>query len=187
MRKLKLQMQLSVDGFIAGPAGEMDWMIWDWDQELKDWVTALTQPVDTILLGRKLAEGFIPTWADRYKNPDGSEDGAQKMVETPKVVFSKTLSQSPWKNARVATGNLKDEINNTKSQPGGDIIVYGGGELVSALIQERLIDEFNLFINPVILGQGKTIFAETQANQQLILTQTQAFECGVVALQYLLK
>ena len=87
MRKLKLQMQTSVDGFVAGPNGEMDWMTWDWDDALKGHVDALTASVDCMLLGRKLAEGFIPASAERLKAGDPS---AAVFVETPKVVFSRT-------------------------------------------------------------------------------------------------
>ncbi len=70
MRKLKLQVQTSVNGIIAGPKGEMDWMVWDWDDRLKDYVSALTEPVDCILLGRKLAEGFVPAWEGRLEDPE---------------------------------------------------------------------------------------------------------------------
>jgi hypothetical protein len=95
MRKLKLQVQLSIDGFMAGPSGEMDWLIWNWDDELKEYVRTLTESVDTILLGRKLAEGFIPTWASRIEMPGDEEtEFAQKMTNTYKVVFTKTLDAS---------------------------------------------------------------------------------------------
>ena len=93
MRKLKLQMQVSVDGYVAGPNGEMDWMVWDWDDELKNYVKEITAPVDCILLGRVLAEGFIPHWAAAATSADPKEnnDFAQIMHNTHKVVFSKTL------------------------------------------------------------------------------------------------
>ena len=78
MRKLKLQVQISVDGFIAGPNGEMDWMEWNWDEELKKYIGEITEPVDTIVLGRKLAEGFIPYWAGVAANPDDPENSAGK-------------------------------------------------------------------------------------------------------------
>lgn len=96
MRKLKLQVQMSVDGFIAGPNGEMDWMTFNWDDELKDYVTAITEPVDCIVLGRKLAEGFIPHWAGVAADADNLEAAAgQKFSGIPKVVFTRTLQQSP--------------------------------------------------------------------------------------------
>ena len=90
MRKLKLQVQMSVDGFISGPNGEMDWMTFDWDDELKECVTEITTPIDCIVLGRKLAQGFIPHWAAVAANPDDPEFAAgRKFTDTHKVVFTK--------------------------------------------------------------------------------------------------
>src|SRR5712692_6445760 len=92
LRKLKLQVQMSVDGYIAGPNGEMDWLVWNWDDKLKKYVNELTESVDTILLGRKMTEGFISYWSDAMTKPDNPEYAfAKKMIETPKIVFTKTL------------------------------------------------------------------------------------------------
>lgn len=179
MRKLKLQVQMSVDGYIAGPNGEMDWVVWNWDEGLKNYVEALTEPVDCIVLGRKLAEGFIPYWAS---HPE--EEGASKINNTRKVVFTKTLHQSQWDNTVLAKGELVQEITKLKEQEGGDIIVYGGGTFVSALIQKRLIDEYHLFINPTAIGKGMAIFKEVGNKQHLTLVNATAFNCGIVALQY---
>ena len=101
MRKLKLQVQISVDGYIAEPNGEMDWMVWDWDEELKNYVRTITEPVDCIILGRKLAQGFIPHWAS---NPE--QEGADKMNGSKKVVFTKTLHKPEWDNTVLAKGCL---------------------------------------------------------------------------------
>ena len=88
MRKLKLQMQLTIDGFVAGPNGELDWMDFDWDNTLKDYVTELTDSVDTIVMGRKLAEGFIPYWKNVTSNPaDIQYDFGKKMTDKPKIVY----------------------------------------------------------------------------------------------------
>lgn len=161
MRKLKLQVQMTVDGYIAGPNGEMDFMAWNWDNELKRYVDALTEPVDCIILGRKLAEGFIPHWAAVAANPSDPEFAAgKKFTDTPKVVFTKTLEQSAWNNTVLAKGDLADEITRLKTQDGKDIIAYGGAAFVSALIKHGLIDEFHLFINPVAIGNGMAIFKE---------------------------
>jgi dihydrofolate reductase len=127
MRKLKLQVQISIDGYIAGINGEMDWMEWNWDDELKQFTGDLTAPVDCIILGRKLAEGFIPYWANVAANPDDPEFPAgKKFSQTKKVVFTKTLDKSEWENTLLAKGDLVNEINNLKSRDGGDIIAYGG-------------------------------------------------------------
>ena len=91
---------MSVDGYIAGPNGEMDWMVWDWDDKLKKYVFELTEPVDTIILGRKMTDGFVSYWSDimMTKPDDPFYEFAKKMIETPKVVFTKTLKKSQWVN-----------------------------------------------------------------------------------------
>jgi dihydrofolate reductase len=183
MRKLKLQVQMSVDGFIAGPNGEMDWLTWNWDEALGAYVAALTAPVDTIVLGRVLAEGFIPTWEARLAEPDAAESGAQKFVETPKIVFTHTLKESPWANTTVAH-DLLTAVADLKQQDGGDIIAYGGGTFVSSLIAADLIDEYHLFVNPAVLGAGMPIFQEVAAKRPLQLVQATPFACGIVVLQY---
>lgn len=176
---------MTVDGYIAGPNSEMDWVVWNWDDKLKQYVTDLTEPVDCIVLGRKLAEGFIPHWAAVAADPDHPEFSAgQKFTDTPKVVFTKTLDRSEWGNTVLAKGNLVDEITNLKKQGGQDIIAYGGATFVSALIQHGLIDEFHLFINPAAIGNGMTIFKELDRPQNLKLVKSVSFDCGIVVLNY---
>jgi dihydrofolate reductase len=185
MRKLKLQVQMSVDGYIAGSNGEMDWMVWDWDDKLKRYVNELTEPVDTILLGRKMTDGFISYWSDVMSKPDDPFNAfAKKMIETPKVVFTKTLNKSQWVNTDIATGDLRDEINKLKSQNGRDMIVYGGATFDSSLIKAGLIDEFHLFINPAAIGNGLTIFKDLNEIQKFNLVKSIAFDCGIVLLHY---
>lgn len=184
MRILKLQIQLSIDGFISGSNGEMDWMIWDWDSELKKFVRELTNPVDTIILGRKLAQGFIPHWTNVFEKSNKKDADARKFVETDKVVFTKTLDSSEWKSTTLAKGNLKSEITQLKQAEGQDMIAYGGGEFVSALIKEDLIDEYYFFINPSILGSGMPIFKEVDYKKNLKLEQVEKFDCGITVLKY---
>jgi len=185
MRKLKLQVQITIDGYIAGPNGEMDCMEWNWDDELKHYVDDITKSVDCIILGRKLAEGFIPHWASVAENPDAPEFTAgKKYTDTHKVVFSKTLDKSEWDNTVLAKGDLIDEVNKLKNQDGGDLIVYGGSEFVSSLIKHELIDEFHLFINPVVIGKGMTIFKGLDNKQGFVLETSIAFPCGIVLVRY---
>ena len=179
MRKLILQVQMTVDGYIAGPNSEMDWMTLNWDGELNKYVTELTEPVDCIVLGRKLAQGFIPYWAS-----EPEADGAAKINSCLKVVFTRTLHRSEWPNTILAKGNLTDEIQKLKSQDGKDIIAYGGATFVSALIQHGLIDEYHLFINPTAIGNGMAIFKDPVHPQNLSLVKARAFECGIVVLNY---
>lgn len=179
MRKLKLQVQMTVDGFIAGPNGEMDWTSAEWDNELKKYVGGLTESVDCIILGRKLAQGFIPYWAS---HPE--QEGADIFNGTKKVVFTKTLEKSEWTDTVLAKGDLVEEITQLKKQAGQDMIAYGGAAFVSALIKHRLIDELHLFINPTAIGSGMTIFKELDGRQNLKLVKSTSFDCGIVVLKY---
>ncbi|UPT69058.1 MAG: dihydrofolate reductase family protein [Sphingobacteriales bacterium JAD_PAG50586_3] len=182
MRKLKLQVQMSIDGYVAGPNHEMDWMTWNWDDELKDFVDNLHKPIGTILLGRGMADGFITHWTNVANNPeDPSHDFAKLMVDTPKVVFTKTLEESTWANTVLAKGNLADEINQLKKQEGDNIIVYGGAGFNASLIAEGLIDELNLFVNPTAIGTGLKIF---NGLTKLELVKATPFSCGIVVLTY---
>jgi dihydrofolate reductase len=179
MRKLKLQVQMTVDGYIAGNNGEMDWTAQDWDDKLKKYVREITEPIDCIILGRKLAQGFIPHWAS---HPE--EEGADKFNSTKKVIFTKTLEKSEWDNTVLAKGDLVEEIVKLKKQDGKDIIAYGGATFVSALIKHGLIDEFHLFINPTAIGKGMSIFKELDGKQNLVLVKSTSFNCGIVVLNY---
>lgn len=188
MRKLKLQVQMTVDGYIAGPNSEMDWMTHDWDDELKNYVTKLTEPVDCIVLGRKLAQGFIPHWASVAADPDHEEHAAGiRFTDTPKVVFTKTLDKSEWDNTVLAKGDLVEEMSNLKNQDGKEIIAYGGADFVSSLIKHGLIDEFHLFVNPAAIGTGMAIFKEVDSKQNLTLVESIPFDCGIVLLKYVPK
>ncbi|MFQ4138605.1 dihydrofolate reductase family protein [Nodosilinea sp. PGN35] len=188
MRTLKLQIQLSIDGYIAGPNGEMDWMTWNWDDALKRYTDRILEPVDCIVLGRRLAEGFIPHWAAVADNPNDPEyEAGQKFTNTPKVVFTKTLGESKWPNTVLAKADLVEDVTQLKQQQGSDIYACGGASFVSALIKNRLIDEFHLFINPVALGQGMPIFQELESKQDLKLVESTRFDCGIVVLNYGLK
>ena len=190
MKKLTLQMQMSADGFVAGPNGEMDWMAWNWDDQLKNYVKELTDPVDCILMGRNLAAGFIPHWEGVARDPANPEyEAGKKFSETPKFVFSKTLDVSnplfaASKNAKLVNGDLVKEVNNLKQQPGKSMMAYGGAGFVASLIQHNLIDEYHLFINPTAIGKGMSIFGKLDEKLRLQLKRSQAFDCGVVVLVY---
>ncbi|WP_433246975.1 dihydrofolate reductase family protein [Streptosporangium sp. CA-135522] len=182
MRKFKLQVQVSVDGYMAGPNGEMDWMTFPWTDDINAYIAALTESVDCIVLGRKLAEGFIPTWASQPEGED--KEAIDWMNNTPKVVISDSLTESPWENATVAGGDLAETVNRLKAQPGGDMITYGGGTLVSSLIAKGLLDELHLFVNPTAIGTGMPVFANIGAYQRLSLVTAQPFDCGITALRF---
>jgi dihydrofolate reductase len=189
MRRLKLQMQMTLDGFVSGPNGEMDWMLMDWDVKLKKFVSDLTDDIDCILLGRKLAQGFIPTWKSRFEDEKGADNFTKKMSKTSKVVFSRSLSGESqeianWENTRVEHGDLRERVMALKEEEGRDMITYGGGEFVSALIKYDLIDEYHLFIHPVAIGKGLSIFRKLDEKHTLELNRAIPFSSGISALCY---
>jgi dihydrofolate reductase len=139
--------------------------------------------VDCIVLGRKLAEGFIPYWAAAKVE---GEDGADKMSDTPKVVISNTLTESPWENTVVAGDDIARTVHDLKAQPGGDMITYGGSTLVSGLIAKGLLDELHLLVNPTAIGAGMPVFA-SGAHQHLRLVAARPFDCGITALHLVPK
>jgi dihydrofolate reductase len=170
---------MTVDRYIAGANGEMDWMVWNWDDKLKKYVFELTEPVDTIILGRKMTDGFVSYWSAVMTKPDDpSYEFAKKMID------AKTLKKTRWANTDIATGDLTDEINKLKNRNGKDIIVYGGATFDSSLIRAGLIDEFHFFINPVAIGNGLTIFKELSEIQKFTLVKSIALDCGMILLHY---
>jgi dihydrofolate reductase len=184
-RKLRLQVQMSVDGCIAGPNGEMDWMVAPSDAGAIKYVSKITESVDTILLGRKMTDVFISSWLNVMNEPDNPWNAfAKRMIEIPKVVFTKKLDKSEWINTEIAKGDLIEEVNKIKSRNGRDIVVYGGASFDSSLIKEKLIDEFYLFINPVAIGNGMTIFKGLKEIQKFSLIESKVFESGKVLLRY---
>jgi len=182
MRKLKLQMQTTIDGHVAGPEGQLDWMTFDMDPDLLGRINQLTDTSDTILLGRKMTEGFVKYWEHVVTQKDSPEQPfAVKMVDMPKVVFSKTLKHVDGKNVRVENGELGAAVKDLKSRPGKDIVVYGGATFVSSLIEHGLIDEMNLFVNPVAIGNGMRVFKQ---RTPLKLQASTAYPCGIVVNTY---
>lgn len=185
MRKLILQIQTTMDGFICGPKGEMDWMQLAWSPDLVAITQALTDSMDTIVLGRKLAEGFIPHWAAVAADTNNPEHEAGKIFSgCSKVVFTRSLSISPWENTILAKGDLIDEINSLKNKPGKNIIAYGGGTFVSDLIKHQLIDELNLFINPATIGNGMPIFKAVERTTKYNLVAVKPTTCGIIVTTY---
>jgi len=180
MRKLRLQVQMSVDGFVAGPEGQLDWMTRNLDEGVIGRIVQITDSSDTILLGRKMTDGFIRYW--EAVQPDSPEYVfARRMVDTPKIVFSKTLRRVEGKNVRVEGGDLVQVVNKLKGERGKDIVVYGGATFVSGLIEHDLIDELNIFVNPIAIGRGMRIFSD---RKPLRVVSSTAYSSGVIVNSY---
>ncbi|GAA0545717.1 dihydrofolate reductase family protein [Chitinophaga japonensis] len=193
MRKLKLLVQISVDGYVGGPDGDLDWRTWTYDDKLKAFANNLRDSCDIILLGRKMAEGFIPHFEDTVNNLQAQSGDkaldekfayANRMVSMSKIVFSKTVKAIDGKNVSVENGDLVTAIKNLKSKEGKDMIVYGGAGFVSSLIKEGLIDEFNFFVNPVLINKGLRIFDLLEHRQKLSLVNAVPYECGIAVLTF---
>jgi dihydrofolate reductase len=192
MRKLKLEMQVSADGFAAGPDGGTDWMVWNWapewrwDQRLREYHNALTTSSDCILLSREMAqEGFIDHWAQVARNPDDPQCAfAQPVSRMRKVVFSRTLKSVTWPHTELARGGLSEAVDALKREPGKDLLAYGGPTFASALLAAGLIDELHIFQNPSFLGTGRPMFKDLRHAVPMRLKGALPFECGVVVLQY---
>ena len=186
MRKLKLQVQLSIDGFASGPNEEKDWVFIPGPdpagfQKLID----LADSSDTLLMGRKAAQsGFIQHWQKEADNPidNPQKTMGQLITNMRKVVFSNTETTISGKNVEVETGDLATVVQALKNQPGKDILVYGGGELVFSLITQNLIEEYYILTCPVALGSGLPIFKERKI---LKLESSTAFNNGKVLNKYL--
>ncbi|MER8467493.1 dihydrofolate reductase family protein [Mesorhizobium sp. M1396] len=191
MKKLILQMQMSVDGFV-GANEDHRWQLWGWgddigwDEVLKQDFNAVFSGIDTILLSRKMAEeGYLSHWSKAAKKfpRDPFYAFAQRVVDAQKVVLSDKLEQSAWERTRLASGDLTREINTLKAGEGGDMAVFGGAGFASALIAAGLVDEFQLFINPAVLGAGRRIF-DQGGFQNLALLGSKAYACGLVINRY---
>jgi len=171
MRKLKLQMNLSLDN--------------KWDSGMSNFSIDNLENVDCILHGRKTGEGFIPYWAEVASNPNDNEHKLGRLfTNIPNVIFSNTLKVSKWNNTTIMTGDITEEIKALKNKKGKDIIVYGGDSFVSSLIQHDLIDEFYLLVNPVAIGNGQQNFNPLKNDLELKLVKCKPFACGTVLLCY---
>lgn len=181
MRKIIVSNYMTSDGFFAGPNGEIDWFVWD--KETAQYSKDLANSIDTILFGRatyELMASFWPTPAASAEDPIITD----YMNNTPKIVFSKTLAVPGWKNTKVISDIDRDEISKMKQQPGKNMVIYGSGSIVSALTRLGLIDEYQIFVNPIVLGGGKPLFNGIKDRLNLKLLKAKTFNCGVVLLHY---
>lgn len=183
MRKVKLSMQMTVNGYVGGPNGEMDWMTWNPDDEFLEFLSSNFEAADTMLLGKKSADGFIEFW-EHMAETNPAHPFAKKIAEMPKVVFTRTPDESTWNNATLAKGEMAEEIANLKKQDGKDIIVVGGAGLVSSLIKEGLIDEYHLIINPTAVSNGMTIFNSLNGIRKFEPIQAKLYSGGKIVLSY---
>lgn len=192
MRTLKFAMQVSLDGFAADADGSTNWMTWNWgedwtwDEALREFHTDLIATSDCLLISGKMAhEGFFNHWEDvsrQTHNPQAKF--ATHIVAMRKLVFSRTLETAPWKNTELVRDDAVETIAALKAEDGKDMLVFGGPAFASSLVRAELIDEFNIFINPVVLGRGKSMFKDLDAWRFMSPVRGRAYDCGVVVSTY---
>ena len=180
-------MHISLDGFVAGPNGEMDWI--KHDEELFNYVGKRISEGDTALYGRKtyqMMESYWPTAEDKPTATKHDIEHSKWYNNVRKVVLSKTLQESGLTNTTIISDSLSDRINEIKQQGDKEILLFGSPTATHSLIQLNLIDSYWLFVNPIILGQGIPLFVDIKDKIKLkLLTTTRQFSCGVTELNYL--
>jgi dihydrofolate reductase len=185
MRKLVQFMHVSLDGFVAGPSGEMDWILVD--DEIFDYAGQRIDASDTALYGRvtfDMMEGYWPTAADQPNASNHDIQHAHWYNNVEKVVISKTLKNKNLKNTKIINDNIASEVQKLKQAPGKEIIIFGSPSTSHLLMQEGLIDDLWIFVNPVLLGTGIPLFKGIRERVNLKLLKTHVFQHGVMCLHY---
>jgi dihydrofolate reductase len=200
MRKVIISMMMSLDGFFAGPNGEFDWPLAD--EQFEEYAVGMLNEVDTIIFGRITYQMMASYWPTAIASPGGTlesegvkyavpkevsqvhKDVADKMNSLNKIVFTKTLSNVEWNNSSLSRDINAEEIMQMKHQPGKDIVILGSGSVISAFADLGLIDEYRIFVNPIILGEGKALFKDLTNKIKLKLIRTKTFSSGLVGLYY---
>ena len=188
MRKLVLFIHTSLDGFVAGPNGEMDWI--NVDEEIFDFAGQRTNEADTALYGRvtyQMMESYWPTAAQLPTATKHDVEHSRWYNRVTKVVLSKTMNEVSLTNTKIIDGNLAAEIVKLKQDAGKDILMFGSPTAAHSLMTEKLIDDYWLFVNPVLLGRGIPLFNGIKEKSALKLVESNIFTSGVVCLHYQYK
>ena len=187
MRKIIVTMWVTLDGFIAGPNNEMNFVGELYDEAMGKYEDDLVSAADTLLLGRVTYESFAGSWPHVPDNPNASEgekEYARKLNAMRKIVFSKTLESVEWNNSTLVKEVVAEDIEKLKHEPGRDMLIYGSASLVQTLTNLGLIDEYQILVHPVLLGSGKPLFQDIQHQVKLKLVNTRTHPSGVVVLSY---
>jgi dihydrofolate reductase len=180
-------MRVTLDGFVAGPHGEMDWMEEFLDEALANYESELQKTVDTILFGRATYQGFESFWpkvAEDPTTPKGLVEYAQQLNAMRKIVFSRSLSHVEWNNSTLVKEIVPEAITKMKQEPGRDMAIYGSTSIVQTLTNLSLIDTYQLLVFPVVLGSGKLLFQGILHQVKLSLISARTHPSGVAVLSY---
>ena len=185
MRNIIFLIHVSLDGFVAGPNGEMDWITYN--EEVANYSYSLHGSTDAALYGRNTYQMMAAYWSTVLDDPnsDPSEHPhAHWTQHATKYVVSTTLQTTTWAKSVIISGDLTTEINKIKQQPGKDIWLLGSPTLAQSLMQLDLIDEYRINVNPVLLGAGQPLFGHLEKPHNLTLEEAKVFKDGVVGLRY---
>jgi dihydrofolate reductase len=185
MRKLVLLMHTSLDGFVARPSGEIDWI--KVDAELFDYSSKIVDQTDTALYGRvtyQMMESYWPTAADKPTATKHDKEHSRWYKNVSKIVVSRTMHHTDSRNTKFISSDIPKEINNLKLETGENILILGSPSIVHILTLQKLIDDYWLFVNPIILGYGIPLFTGLKDIIPLKLETTKVFSSGVIGLHY---
>lgn len=180
-------MNVTLDGYTSGPNCELDWHFKKWTSEMADTLYAELRATDTIILGRITYSAMAKYWPGRANDisfPREDLAFADLMNNHTKLVFSNTLRKTEWSNSVLAAGDAVTEISKLKRDRGKNMIIYGSGKMVQSLILHQLIDEYQLWIHPIVLGTGKRLFPGMDQQTEMKLMHTQTFSSGVILVTY---
>jgi dihydrofolate reductase len=185
MRKIILVMHVSLDGFVAGPNGEMDWI--HVDDDMFEYAGKMTDQSDMALYGRvtyNMMEGYWPTAGNRPNASKHDKQHSQWYNNVAKVILSKSLKGSNTTNTQIISDNIPEQIQALKNKEGKSIVIFGSPSASHSLMQYNLIDEYWLFVNPILLGNGIPLFKNINTRIHLKLIETKKFSSGVAGLHY---
>lgn len=185
MRKLIFFMHVSLDGYVAGINEEMNWI--NVDESIFDFVATMTDQADTALYGRvtyEMMQSYWPKAGEKQNATKHDIEHSNWYNQVSKIVLSNTLKESELENTKVINGQLSEPINQIKQKAGKNILIFGSPRASQSLLNEGLIDEFWIFLNPIILGEGMLLFKGISGKTKLKLIESKTFSSGVIALHY---
>src|SRR5208283_2096585 len=177
VRRVIVSNLMTVDGYFEGPNHAFDWFVPD--LEFMEYAKSMLRSADTLLFGRRTYEHMANYWPTAP-----ADEIAEKMNNLRKIVFSRTLRELEWKNAKLAKENLAEEISKLKGMPGNDMVVLGSASIASALLEQGLVDEYRVILDPILLGGGTLLFSGITKRTKLRLCSAKPFGSGVVLLTY---
>jgi dihydrofolate reductase len=185
MRKIIIALHTTLDGFVAGPNGEMDWI--NLDDTMFDLVGKMTDDADTALYGRVTFEMMNSYWPTAADSPNPTKHDIEHSTwynKVPKIVLSKTMTEADLLNVKVISNDVKSNITKIKNEEGKNILIFGSPRAFHSLFNDGLIDEIWLFVNPIVLGKGIPVFNGTKESIKLKFLESKSFSCGVIGLHY---